>query len=124
MDARHAMSERSVNGHTSLGFALASDDESDEEDGEEPEDEIEPIQGPDEETEDSGEINQESHEAEEEDPPTSYLDNEEPLPDPVPPSANRNSTSRTGTGLRPTSTTRKPLVAEHHPHRFEKAIYQ
>ncbi|CAG7558347.1 unnamed protein product [Fusarium equiseti] len=112
IDARPAMSERSVNGHTSLGFALASDDESDEEDEEEPEDEIEPIQGPDEETEDSGVINQESHEAEEEAPPTSYLDSEEPLPDPVPPSANRNSTPRTRTGPRPTSTTRKPLVAE------------
>ncbi|RFN45228.1 hypothetical protein FIE12Z_10509 [Fusarium flagelliforme] len=112
IDARPAMPERPVNGHTSLGFALASDDENDEEDEEEPEDEIEPVRGPDEETEDSGDINQESHEAEEEDPPTSYLDNEEPLPDPVPPSANRNLTPRTSTIPRPTLTTRKPLVAE------------
>ncbi|RBR08453.1 uncharacterized protein FIESC28_10253 [Fusarium coffeatum] len=96
------ISERPVDGHTSAGFALADQVESDEE---EVQDQIDII----EETEDSGETNHESDEAEEEDSPTSY---EEPLPDTAPPSPNRNSTPGTSTGPRPASTTGKPLVAE------------
>ncbi|KAJ4127817.1 hypothetical protein NW768_008093 [Fusarium equiseti] len=103
IDARPAISERPVNGHTSLGFALTDDEEIDEE---EAQDETQLSQRPDDEMEDPGETNQESGAAVEEDSPTSYLDMEEP------PGANQNSTPRTSTRPQPTSTPRKPLVAE------------
>ena len=100
IDAGRTMSDRPVNDNTSAKFALADQEEADEEDVQ---DQID-ILG---DTDDSGETNQESDEAEE-DSPTSY----EVLPDTAPPSPDRNSTPGTSTGPQPISTTRKSLVAE------------